>query len=136
MASRSFAIYSPVTQQTNGLLETSVDFHGLTGKVFETERRRRKPAPSEKPASLSGGGGFEPSIRRRRITAFETAAFDGSVTSSARLDRCSKVDHDPEEWDQKSQGTSCNERQGTDASRAELKPILRARLRTVPKQTT
>jgi hypothetical protein len=30
-------------------------------------------------------------------------------------------------WDQKSHGTSCNEQHGTDASRAELKPILRAR---------
>jgi hypothetical protein len=42
-ASRSFAIYSPVTQQTSGLLETSVDFHGLTGK-------------SSKPCGVNGSG--------------------------------------------------------------------------------
>jgi len=49
MASPSFAIYSPVTQQTSGFLETSVDLHGLTGKVFETARRMQKRAPSRNP---------------------------------------------------------------------------------------
>jgi catechol 2,3-dioxygenase-like lactoylglutathione lyase family enzyme len=44
-----FAIYSPVTQQASGLPETSVDFHGLTGKVFETAWRLRKRAPSGNP---------------------------------------------------------------------------------------
>jgi hypothetical protein len=58
MALRSFAIYSPVTQQTSGLLETSVDFHGLTGKVFETERRLTEAGSEWEPASLSGGGGI------------------------------------------------------------------------------
>jgi hypothetical protein len=52
---------APVSTETSGLPQTSMDFHGLAGKVLETANHSAAAGLDSRPAWLSGGEGFEPS---------------------------------------------------------------------------
>jgi hypothetical protein len=49
---------APVTTEISGLAQTSMDTHGLAGKVLETAKRLKAAGLGSRPAWLSGGGGI------------------------------------------------------------------------------
>jgi hypothetical protein len=114
MALNLCASCAPVTTETSGLPQTSMDFHGLTATVVQTAKRSAAAGLDSRPAWLSGGGG---------IRTLDPPSTDNGFRDRRNVARYTATSR-PREGDRRSPGASCQEAQPPERGRDELKPIF------------